>query len=42
MGFDTHILPARSRSPNFDAAHAAIAASFNPKNVIPPKFVHTT
>jgi hypothetical protein len=40
MGFNIHILSVRNRSTNL-AGHAALAASFNPKNVISPKFVHT-
>jgi hypothetical protein len=40
MGFNIHILSGRNRSTNL-AGHAALAASFNPKNAISPKFVHT-
>jgi hypothetical protein len=39
MGFNIHVLSGRNRSTN-RAAHAAIAASFNPKNGISRKFVH--
>jgi hypothetical protein len=41
MGFNIHILSGRNRSTNL-ADHAALAASFDPKNLIRPKFVHTT
>jgi hypothetical protein len=40
MGVNTHILSGRRNSTKL-ADHAAVAASFNPKNITCRKFVHT-
>jgi hypothetical protein len=40
MGFNIHILSGRRPSQNLDL-RAAVAASFNPKNLVHRKFVHT-
>jgi hypothetical protein len=40
MGFNIHILSGGRPSQNLDV-RAAVAASFNPKKLIHPKFVHT-